>query len=127
MKELRFEYCEICKKMHLVVDDKAPKTMCCGQPMKVLTANTVDAAKEKHVPAVELSENEIRVHVGSVTHPMTEEHHIAFIAVLFEDGSYALKNLDHTGEPTAVFPIGDVKPVAAYEYCNLHGLWKAEF
>ena len=114
MKELRFEYCEICKKMHLVVDDKAPKTMCCGQPMKVLTANTVDAAQEKHVPAVELGEKELKVHVGSVTHPMTEEHHIA------------LKNLDHTGEPTAVFPIGEVKPVAAYEFCNLHGLWKAE-
>lgn len=126
MKELRFEYCEICKKMHVVVDDKAPKTICCGQPMKVLTANTTDAAGEKHVPVATMENGMLKVHVGSVTHPMTEEHHIAFVAVLFEDGSFALKKLDHTGEPEYIFPVGSAKPVAAYEFCNLHGLWKAE-
>lgn len=126
MKELKFLYCDICKKVELsVVDAKVP-TMCCGKPMKVLEANSTDAAGEKHVPVAEVKDGVITVTVGSVLHPMTEEHHISFIAVLFEDGSYALKNLEHTGEPVAKFPVGDVKPVAAYEFCNLHGLWKVE-
>lgn len=126
MKELKFLYCERCKKVELtVIDSKAP-TICCGQPMKVLSANTTDAAGEKHVPVAEIIGNEVKVTVGSVIHPMLEEHHISFIAVVFEDGSYAVKELEHTGEPVAVFPIGSAKPVAAYEFCNLHGLWKAE-
>lgn len=126
MKELKFLYCERCKKVELtLIDSKAP-TICCGQPMKVLAANTTDAAGEKHVPVAEVIGNEVKVTVGSVIHPMLEEHHISFIAVVYGDGSFMVKELEHTGEPVAVFPIGASKPVAAYEFCNLHGLWKAE-
>ena len=124
--ELKFLYCEKCKKMVAVVNDTPVPAMCCGQKMTELVAGSVDAAVEKHVPEVTVKENELVAFVGSVEHPMTEAHHIAFVAVLFEDGSFAIKNLDHTGKPEAVFPIGSVKPVAVYEYCNLHGLWKKE-
>ncbi len=126
MKELKFLYCERCKKVELTIIDSKVPTICCGQPMKVLQANTTDAAGEKHVPVAEIIGNEVKVTVGSVIHPMLEEHHISFIVVVYEDGSYAVKELEHTGEPVAVFPIGSAKPVAAYEYCNLHGLWKAD-
>jgi len=126
MKELKFLLCETCKKMVVVVDDTKVPTMCCGKPMTILEANTTDAAGEKHVPVVEVSEKEVKVRVGSVTHPMTEGHHIALIAVLYDDNSFILKKLDHEGEPEAIFPLGSAKPIAAYEYCNLHGLWKAE-
>lgn len=126
MKELKFLYCDVCKKVELtVIDSKAP-TICCGKPMVALEANTTDAAGEKHVPVPEVVSNELKVTVGSVLHPMTEPHHIAFIVAVYEDGSYAIKELDHEGEPVAAFPIGAAKPVAVYEYCNLHGLWKAE-
>lgn len=126
MKDLKFSYCDVCKKVVLSVVDKAVPTVCCGKPMTVLTANTTDAATEKHVPVVEVKDSQVVVNVGSVEHPMTEEHHISFIAVVFEDGSYMVKDLEHTGKPEAVFPIGASKPVAAYEFCNLHGLWKYE-
>lgn len=127
MTDLKFLYCDVCKKVVVSVVDKATPTICCGKPMTVLTANTTDAATEKHVPVAEVKGSELHVSVGSVEHPMSEEHHIAFIAVLFEDGSYAVKELEHTGRPKAVFPVGASKPVAVYEFCNLHGLWKYEF
>ena len=126
MKELKFLYCASCKKLALEVIESEAPAMCCGKEMKVLKANSTDAAGEKHVPVVEVKDNVVKVTVGSVIHPMSEEHHISFVAVLFEDGSYAVKELDHVGDPVAEFPIGKAKPVAAYEFCNLHGLWKVE-
>ena len=99
---------------------------CCGEPMRELKANTTDAAQEKHVPEVSVEGNLVKVKVGSVEHPMTEEHHIAFIYLETEHG-VTRKDLDHTGKPEAVFALAEgEKPVAVYEYCNLHGLWKKE-
>ena len=102
--------------------------VCCGEEMKELKANTSDGAGEKHVPVIEISEDglTVKVKVGEVEHPMTEEHHIAFIILETEKGVQKAY-LDHTGKPEAEFALvkGD-KVVAAYEYCNLHGLWKAE-
>lgn len=99
---------------------------CCGEPMRELKANTTDAAQEKHVPEVSIEGNLVKVKVGSVEHPMTEEHHIAFIYLETENG-VARKDLNHTGKPEAVFALAEgEKPVAVYEYCNLHGLWKKE-
>ena len=123
MKELKFLYCEKCKKLELqVIGTKAP-TICCGQPMKVLEANTTDAAGEKHVPVAEVIGNEVKVTVGSVIHPMLEEHHIAFVYVETENGGIRVNLKD---EPVAEVYVGNTKPVAVYEYCNLHGLWKVE-
>ena len=93
---------------------------------EVLTANTVDAAREKHVPVITREGNLVTVTVGSVLHPMTEEHYIPFIALETAQG-LQVKNLKPGMKPVAVFALADGDgPVAAYEYCNLHGLWKAE-
>ncbi len=90
---------------------------------ELLKANTTDAATEKHVPVILVDGKKVTVKVGEVAHPMTEEHHISFIA-LVTDQKVELKNLDYTGTPEAEFVLADgEKVVSAYEYCNLHGLW----
>ena len=123
---MRFFICEHCKNIVTFVEDSGVPVMCCGQKMTELVANTTDAAQEKHVPVVEKDGDKLIVSVGSVEHPMTEEHHIAWIAVETKNGSQ-IKYLDHTGAPEAVFALAEgEQAVAAYEYCNLHGLWKAE-
>ncbi len=89
----------------------------------LLNANTTDAAQEKHVPVVKIEGDTVTVDVGSVPHPMTEAHLISFIALETSHG-YQLRKLDHTVAPKADFKLSDgEKPIAAYEYCNLHGLW----
>ena len=88
--------------------------------------NTVDAAKEKHMPVVTVTENNVIVNVGSVSHPMGEDHSITTVLLETQQGGQ-YKILPHDGQPIAHFVIaqGD-KAVAAYAYCNLHGLWKVE-
>ena len=101
-------------------------TICCGEPMVELKANTTDAATEKHVPAVEVNGNTVNVQVGSIAHPMTEAHHIAFVT-LITDKSVMRHDFNHTDEPVATFTLGaDEKPLKVYEHCNLHGLWVKE-
>ncbi len=120
----KFYKCEMCGNVVVkLVDSKVP-LVCCGQKMQELVPNTVDASGEKHVPVVtRLDGNMIKVEVGSVAHPMTEEHHIAFIYVETEDGGI---KVDLKDKPEAVIALGSSKPIAVYEYCNLHGLWKTE-
>ena len=91
---------------------------------ELLTANTVDAAQEKHVPVITVNGDEVKVAVGSVEHPSLPAHYIEWI-VLVTEGGMQMKWLKPGDKPEAVFKVTD-KPVAAYEYCNLHGLWKAE-
>ena len=120
----RFYKCEMCGNVVVkLVDSKVP-IVCCGQKMQELVPNTVDASNEKHVPVVtRLENNVIKVEVGSVAHPMTEEHHIAFIYVETDKGGV---KVDLSDKPEAVIALGDAKAIAVYEYCNLHGLWKTE-
>lgn len=120
----KFYKCEMCGNVVVkLVDSKVP-LVCCGQKMQELVPNTVDASGEKHVPVVtRLDGNMIKVEVGSVAHPMTDEHHIAFIYVETEDGGI---KVDLKDKPEAVIALGTSKPIAVYEYCNLHGLWKTE-
>ena len=120
----KFYKCEMCGNVVVkLVDSKVP-LVCCGQKMQELVPNTVDASGEKHVPVVtRLDGNMIKVEVGSVAHPMTDEHHIAFIYVETEDGGI---KVDLKDKPEAVIALGSSKPIAVYEYCNLHGLWKTE-
>ncbi len=89
-----------------------------------LIANTVDAAQEKHVPVITINGDEVRVAVGSVEHPSLPAHYIEWIVLLTETGMQ-MKWLKPGDKPEAVFKITD-KPIAAFEYCNLHGLWKAD-
>ncbi|MBQ9104927.1 MAG: desulfoferrodoxin [Mailhella sp.] len=102
---------------------KAP-LICCGEPMKLLREGQSDGATEKHVPVIEKTENGYKVTVGSVAHPMTEEHWIEWIELIADGVSY--KKFLNPGEaPVAEFCVKADK-VTAREFCNLHGLWKAE-
>ena len=121
----RFFICETCKNFLSLLEDKGGPMTCCGKPLTELAPNTVDASAEKHVPAVTKIENGIRVEVGSVLHPMTQEHLITFIYVETEKGGQR-KSLKAGDDPIAEFIFTNDAPIAVYEYCNLHGLWKAE-
>ena len=120
----RFYKCNHCGNViQKVVDSKVP-VVCCGEKMTELIPGTVDASVEKHLPVVTwIDDKTIKVKVGSVAHPMSAEHHIAFIYVETENGGI---RVDLKDTPEAVVVLGDEKPVAVYEYCNLHGLWKTE-
>jgi len=98
---------------------------CCGDEMKELVPNTVDASKEKHVPVVTRDGGKITVSVGSVPHPMQSDHYISFVYVETKDGGQR-KSLEVGASPTVEFAFVDDEPVAVYAYCNLHGLWKCE-
>lgn len=122
-----FYRCEGCGNFVTFLTKKTACTpKCCGEPMKELTPNTTDGAHEKHVPAVKVDGNQVTVTVGSVEHPMMDKHYIQFIVLETKQG-YQKKDLKPGDAPTACFALaeGDA-PVAAYEFCNLHGLWKAE-
>ena len=122
---MNFVKCELCGAIAGVIKNGHP-LVCCGKNMTVLAANTVDASKEKHVPVVKVSGNTVIVTVGSAPHPMEEAHHIGFIYLETEQGGQR-KAPKIGGSPAAVFTLADGDaPRAAYEYCNLHGLWKTE-
>lgn len=126
MKTPRFFICNHCKNIIKMVEDKGVPVVCCGEKMTELVPNTTDAAGEKHVPVVCADGNMVSVKVGEVTHPMLEEHHIAWIYLQTTNGGQ-MRYLDHTGAPEAVFALTEgEKAIAAFEYCNLHGLWKKE-
>lgn len=126
MKAPRFFICQHCKNIITMVEDKGVPVVCCGEKMTELVPNTSDGAGEKHVPVVTVNANTVSVKVGEVAHPMLEEHHIAWICLQTTNG-VQMRYLDHTGAPEAVFALAEGESVvAAYEYCNLHGLWKKE-
>ncbi|MDD2594930.1 MAG: desulfoferrodoxin family protein [Bacteroidales bacterium] len=120
----KFYVCKHCGNVIEKVSDSGVPVVCCGEPMTELVANTVDASLEKHVPVVtRLDDCAIKVEVGSIPHPMTMEHHIVFIYLETENGGH---RFDLSDKPEAIFCTCKDKPVAVYEYCNLHGLWKKE-
>lgn len=114
--------CEVCGNVVEVVHAGVGELVCCGQPMKKLAENTVDASKEKHVPVVERTEDGILVKVGSVAHPMEGNHYIEWIEVM-ANGKVMRAHLKPGMAPEAKFKCtGDKFTVR--EYCNLHGLWR---
>jgi superoxide reductase len=114
--------CEICGNIIEVLHGGQGELVCCGEPMKLFTENTTDAAVEKHVPVQEKIEGGLKVKVGEVAHPMTEEHLIEWIEIVVEGKAY--RQFLKPGEaPEAVFNV-EADGVVAREYCNLHGLWK---
>lgn len=121
-EKLKIYKCEICGNIVEVLHGGAGTLVCCGEPMKVYSENSVDAALEKHVPVVEKTENGLKIKVGSVPHPMTEAHYIEWIELL-ADGKTCLHFLNPGDEPEVFFPVlPETYTVRAY--CNLHGLWK---
>ena len=115
--------CEMCGNIVEVLHKGAGELVCCGQPMKLMEENTVDAAQEKHVPVIEKTADGILVRVGSVPHPMLEEHYIEWIE-LIADGQTYHQFLNPGDKPEALFKI-EAQNVKSREYCNLHGLWKS--
>ena len=120
----KFFKCRHCGNViHKFVDSKVP-VFCCGEEMQELIPNTVDAGMEKHLPSVrKLDDGRYEIKVGSDPHPMFPEHHICFIFVECEDGGIYI-NLKNKKSAEAIVCTSGSKPIAVYEYCNIHGLWK---
>lgn len=121
-ERLEIYKCELCGNMVEVIEGGGADLVCCGQEMALLVENTVDAAKEKHVPVVEKVEGGVMVKVGAVPHPMEEKHYIQWIE-LVADGKAYRQFLAPGETPEAFFPV-EADDLYAREYCNLHGLWK---
>jgi superoxide reductase len=122
-EKLEVYKCNVCGNIVEVLHGGQGELVCCGQSMAKLVENTVDAAKEKHVPVVEDVEAGVKVKVGEVAHPMEEKHFIEWVEVI-ADGKAYRQFLKPGESPEATFNV-DAKQVTAREYCNLHGLWKA--
>ena len=122
-----FYRCEHCGNIIAHINDSGVRCVCCGEEMKPIVPNTSDGAGEKHVPVISVDGRTVTVTVGSVEHPMLDAHYIMWIILETKQGRQR-KNLKPGEKPAATFALteGD-EVIAAYEYCNLHGLWKAEF
>ena len=122
---MKFYICEVCGNIVYHVNASGVPVFCCGKKMNELVPGTVDAAVEKHVPVYRVEGNLVSVKVGSVEHPMLDVHSIQWIAVESKQG-VQIKYLQPGQAPEASFALVDGDElVAVYEYCNLHGLWKA--
>ena len=122
-KKLEVYKCDVCGNMVEMIHEGMGELVCCGQPMTRQNENTVDAAKEKHVPVIEKTDSGYTVKVGSAAHPMEEKHHIEWIELVADGVAY--RHFLNPGEaPEATFCI-EAAQITAREYCNLHGLWKA--
>ena len=123
---MKFLKCSKCGKILGVAKSSACDTYCCGIPMEVMTPNTSDGAHEKHVPVVTVEGNIVTARVGEVDHPMLPEHFIEWIALETSQG--AQRKVLNPGEaPVLTFALAEGEtPLAAYEHCNLHGLWMKE-
>ena len=123
---MKFYVCKHCGNIIAYAKNKGVPVMCCGEKMSELVPGSFDAATEKHVPVISVEGNKVTVTVGEVEHPMAEEHFIEWIALETQEGNQR-KELKPGSKPQAVFMLAETdKAVAAYAYCNLHGLWKAE-
>jgi len=122
---MKFYRCDHCGNIITFLHSAGVPVMCCGQKMTELVPGTVDASAEKHVPVVVQEGNQVLVKVGSAEHPMVAAHYIQFIAIETNLGSQ-IKYLKPEQKPEATFLLAEGEElVAAYEYCNLHGLWKS--
>ncbi len=122
-KRLQVFKCNVCGNMVEMIHEGAGDLVCCNEPMVLIEENTVDAAKEKHVPVLEKTADGYAVKVGSVAHPMEEKHYIEWIE-LIADGTVYLQFLKAGDKPEAFFKV-EAANVTVRAYCNLHGLWKA--
>ncbi len=122
-EKLEIYKCEACGNIVEVLHGGKGELVCCGSPMKLFNENTVDAAKEKHIPVVEKIEGGVKIKVGDVAHPMEEKHYIEWIEII-ADGKAYRQFLNPGDTPEATFYI-EANQVSVREYCNLHGLWKS--
>ena len=121
----KFLRCSVCGQIVAMVKETGVPVMCCGKPMNEIVASSTDASVEKHVPVYTVENNKVSVSVGSVVHPMSEEHYIEWISLQTNKGNQR-KVLKPTDKPEACFALCEGEQVeAVYAYCNLHSLWKA--
>ena len=124
--EQKFYICKHCGNIYAAVKQTKVPVMCCGAKMEEIIPGTVEASVEKHVPVYTVEGNLVKVVVGSVEHPMAEVHWIEWIALESKEG-FQMKHLVPGQKPYAEFVLSEEdEPIAVYEYCNLHGLWKAD-
>ena len=121
----KFYICEHCGNIINKVNDSGVPVVCCGQKMKEIVPGTVEASREKHIPVVSVDGDVVKVVIGSVNHPMAEEHSILWVQLETDKGSQR-KYLEVGAAPEVAFSLGGEHAVAVYAYCNLHGLWKTE-
>lgn len=124
-KEVKFYICKHCGNIVGLIHDSGVPLVCCGEKMSELVPNTTEAATEKHLPVVEMDGNIVKVSVGSVEHPSTEEHYIAWVYLETAHGGQR-KAIQPGEKPEVSFALQDDELIAVYAYCNLHGLWKTE-
>ena len=120
---MKFLKCSLCGDT--VIAQENNLFSCCNVEMQKVMANKTEAATEKHIPVVNIKENNATIAVGEIPHPMTEEHYIEWIALEFEDGIIKMFDLKPNQEPVVTYK-AEKKVKSAYAYCNLHGLWKTE-
>ena len=121
----KFFQCAHCGNMVGLIEDNGVPLMCCGDEMEELIPNTAEASTEKHLPAVTVSGDVVKVQVGSAPHPMEEAHHITFVYIETQRGGQR-KRLNAGEAPEITFILADDKLVSVFAYCNLHGLWRTE-
>ena len=121
----KFYICEHCGNIIGMVHDSGVPVVCCGQKMTRLEPGTVEASHEKHIPVVSIEDGKVKVDIGSVPHPMIDEHFIQWIYLQTDRGGQR-KCLSPGDAPEVSFALAEEKPVAVFAYCNLHGLWMTE-
>jgi len=125
-QDMKFYRCKHCGNFVMMLHASGAPMTCCGDTMQEVAANTTEASLEKHVPVVTVEGGTVTVSIGSAPHPMVEEHYIQWVYLQTETGGQ-LQFLKPGEAPKAVFALADgAKPVRAYEYCNIHGLWKKD-
>lgn len=123
-KEPKFYVCKVCGNFVSMIHDSGVNMVCCGEDMTEVEVHTADKTTEKHVPVITVDGNTVKVVVGTTLHPMLKEHHIEWIVLHTEEGMQR-KCLAVDGPPSIEFALTpDDKVISAYEYCNIHGLWK---
>ena len=125
MTNNKFFICKHCGNIVGVIHSAGVPIKCCGENMQELVPGVVEASREKHIPEVKVADGTVTVTVGSVLHPMAEEHSILWVYLETDKGGQR-KNLEVGKAPVVTFALADEKPIAVYAYCNLHGLWKAD-
>ncbi|MBQ8372366.1 MAG: desulfoferrodoxin [Clostridia bacterium] len=125
MNKTKFYICEKCGNLVGMIHSSGVNPVCCGQKMTALEAGVVEASHEKHIPVCTVEGDTVKVTVGSVLHPMSQEHSILWVYLETDKGGQR-KNLAAGDPPTVSFALGGDTPKAVYAYCNLHGLWKAD-
>lgn len=123
---MKFYECKMCGNIIVLFEDKGIIPVCCGKTMEEITVGDKDETREKHVPKITINNNEVTIEIGEIPHPMLEEHYIKWIVLETDKGMY-MHRFNSQDKPITKFTIcNNEKPLRAYEFCNIHSLWKKD-